>query len=245
MKYLLYISIASLLVTACSKEPSAEEILAKTIKVYGGEKIYNSNVAFDFRDKHYKGSYSNGNFKLSRHFSDKLGNKIIDVLTNDNFERSINDSLISVTDKWKTKYSNSINSVFYFFRVPFNLKDPAVILSYLGTSTINGKTYYKLKVAFNEEEGGEDFDDLFVYWISSDSYKLDYFAYEYSTDGGGKRFRKAINQRYENGWLISDFINYKPKSLEIEIEQYDSYFEEDGFKKLSKIINKNVAVSYN
>ena len=244
MKYLLYISLASFIFSACSQNPSAEEILAKAIEVHGGENIYNSNVTFDFRDKHYKGSYANGNFKLSRHYSDTLGNKIVDMLTNDDFERSINDSLIAVTDKWEIKYSNSINSVFYFFRVPFNLKDPAVILSYVGTSTLEGTTYYKLKVAFNEEGGGEDFDDLFVYWINSDSYTLDYFAYEYSTDGGGKRFRKAINQRSENGWLISDFINYKPKSLAIEIEQYDSYFEDDGFKKLSEIVNKNVEVSY-
>jgi uncharacterized protein DUF6503 len=245
MKYILPIFVLSVLVSSCATEPTADEILSKTIEAHGGYKVINSHVSFDFRDKHYKANYNNGKYRLSRHFSDSLNNSIVDVLTNSEFERTINDSLVSVTDKWVTKYSNSLNSVFYFFRIPFNLKDPAVILSYLGKGSIEGKSFYKLKVAFSEEGGGEDFEDLFVYWINAETYKLDYLAYEYATDGGGKRFRKAFNQRNENGWLVSDYVNYKPKNLEVDIEQYDIYYAENGLEKLSEIVNKNVKVTYN
>ncbi len=245
MKYVFTIFIFSILITACTQKPTSKKILTMAIEAHGGDKIYNSNVSFDFRDKHYEGSYKNGSYKLSRHFSDTLGNKIKDVLTNEDFERTINDTLITITDEWAGKYSNSINSVFYFFRLPFNLKDDAVILTYLGNGIIDGTNYYKVKVTFGEEGGGEDFDDVFVYWFNTETYILDYLAYEYATNGGGKRFRKAINQRDENGWLISDYINYKPKDLKVDIVNYDTYFAKDGFKKLSEIVNNNVKVTFN
>lgn len=245
MKSLLPFFVLLFVLSACTKEPAAEEILSSAIKAHGGDKVYNSTIAFDFRNKHYVGVYNGGKYELSRHFSDTLGNKIVDVLTNEGFNRSINDTTVAVTDEWAGKYSNSVNSVFYFLKLPFNLKDDAVILTYIGEGTIDNKPYYKLKVTFGEEGGGEDFDDVFVYWVNKETYTLDYFAYEYATNGGGKRFRKAFNQRSVNGWLMSDFINYKPKDLKVDIADYDTYFAKDGLKKLSEIVNKNVEVIYN
>jgi len=245
MKYYLSIFSLGLLITSCTPRPSAETILAKAIEVHGGPKVANSYVSFDFRDKHYKANYADGNFTLSRHFSDTLGNKIIDKLTNSSFERYVNDTIIPLTDEWVTKYSNSVNSVVYFFRLPHNLQDPAANLDYIGKGSIDGVSYNKIKVSFSEEGGGEDFDDLFVYWFNDETYTLDYFAYEYATSGGGKRFRKAFNKRNENGLLVSDYINYKPKDLKVNIEEYDIYFSENGLIKLSEIINKNVKVTYN
>lgn len=244
MKFILSILILAGLLSACTQEPTAQEILANAIQSHGGDKVYNTNISFDFRDKHYTADYKAGQYKLIRNFTDTLGNQYQDILTNVGFERSINDSISDVTDEWAGKYSNSINAVFYFFRTPFNLTDEAVILSYLGKGKLEGKDYYKIKVTFGEERGGEDFDDIFVYWFDVETYTLDYLAYEYATDGGGKRFRKAFNQREENGWLVSDYINYKPKDIKVDIADYDNYFEKDGFKKLSEIVNKNVKVTY-
>lgn len=245
MKIFFQLLVVSLVVSACSYQPTAEEILNNAIKAHGGNKTYNATVSFNFRDKHYVGVYKNGHYKLSRHFSDSLGNILVDKLTNSEFERSINDKVVALSDEWADKYSNSVNSVFYFFKLPFNLKDEAVILTYLGVASIENQNYYKLKVTFGEEGGGEDFDDVFVYWFNTETYTLDYLAYQYVTSGGGKRFRKAFNQRAVNGWIVSDFINYKPKDLNVDIADYDVYYAEDGFKKLSKIINKNVEISYN
>jgi len=245
MKYIAPIFFLLSIFSSCTQEPTAQEILTNAIKAHGGAKVYNSNVSFNFRDKHYTGEFYQSKYKIARYFSDSLDNKYVDVLTNEGFERKINDSLVTVTDEWKGKYSSSINSVFYFLRIPFNLKDDAVILAYLGKGIIEGTNYYKLKVTFREEGGGEDFDDVFVYWFNAETYTLDYLAYEYATEGGGKRFRKAFNQRDENGWLMSDYINYKPKDMKVDIADYDTYFEEGGFEKLSEIVNKNVEVRYN
>ncbi len=244
MKTFLALLSLVCVVASCTPEPTAQEILQNSIEAHGGQKVYNAHVAFNFRDKHYDGKYSEGRYELKRIFKDSLNNTITDVLTNDGFKRFANDSLVNLTEEWSGKYANSVNSVFYFFRLPFNLTDPAVILSYQGKGKIDGQTYYKLKVAFSQEGGGEDFTDKFIYWIHEDSYTLDYLAYEYATNGGGKRFRKAINQRKVNGWLINDYINYKPKDLGIDISNYDTYFAKDGFKKLSEIINEQVEVNY-
>lgn len=244
MKHFLYLIAILFVATSCQKDPSAEDILEKAIEAHGGNSVYNSRFSFDFRDKHYEAIYHNGSYSLNREFLDSLNNKIRDVLTNKGFERSLNDSLISLTEEWKTKYSNSVNSVIYFFRLPFNLKDPAVKLTYIGKEEIEGNEYYKLKVTFSEKKGGEDFTDQFVYWFNTQTYAMDYMAYEYATSGGGKRFRKAFNQRKVNGWLISDYHNYEPKDLSVDIEAYDQYFEEGGLVKLSEIANKNVTVEY-
>ncbi|MCB0505382.1 MAG: hypothetical protein KDC58_07740 [Cyclobacteriaceae bacterium] len=244
MKYFLYLGVILLVTTSCQTDPSAQEIIDRSIEAHGGSKVYNSKFSFDFRDKHYEAVYINGDYTLSRQFTDSLNNQIKDVLTNSGFERSINDTLIILTDDWKTKYSNSVNSVIYFFRLPFNLTDPAVNLTYLGKGKIEGKTYFKIKVAFAKEAGGEDFTDQFVYWFNTQTYTMDYMAYEYATSGGGKRFRKAYNQRSINGWLISDYHNYEPLDISIDIEVYDQYFEKGGLKNLSEIVNRNVNVEF-
>ena len=168
----------------------------------------------------------------------------MDELNNDGFARTHNDSLVVLDEKWTGKYSRSVNSVIYFFRITFILKDEAVKPELLETVTINEQSYFKIRVSFSEEGGGDDFDDSFIYWINKDNYLIDYFAYSYSTDGGGKRFREAINPRTINGLYTVDYINYEPMDMKVEIENYDQYFVEGGMKELSRIENENVSIEY-
>jgi uncharacterized protein DUF6503 len=242
MKY-FYSLLILIIAFSCTKPLSVDEIIDHSIEAYGGQKVFNSTVEFDFRKKHYLAKYHNYRFQLSRTFSDSAG-QIVDELTNDGFTRTLNDSLVVVDKEWTGKYSRSVNSVVYFFRIPFILKDEAVKPELLGSSTIRGETYYKIRVSFSEEGGGDDFDDSFIYWVNQDNFHIDYFAYSYSTDGGGKRFREAINPRTVNGLYTVDYVNYKPKDMEVAIENYDQYFLEDGMKELSRIENKNVSIEY-
>jgi Family of unknown function (DUF6503) len=242
MKY--FYSLLILFITfSCSKPLTVDEIIDQSIEAYGGQKVFNSAVEFDFRKKHYLAKYHNYKFVLSRTFNDSTG-QIVDALTNDGFTRTLNDSLVSLDEEWTGKYSRSVNSVVYFFRIPFILKDEAVKPELLGDATIKDNNYYKLRVSFSEDGGGEDFDDSFIYWINQENFHVDYFAYSYSTDGGGKRFREAINPRTVNGLYTVDYINYKPKDMKVAIEDYDKYFLEDGMKELSRIENENVSIEY-
>lgn len=228
---------------SCTKEPSVNHLIDRSIEAYGGQKVFNSIIEFDFRNRHYLANYYNYKYLLKRTFSDSTG-QFVDELNNDGFTRTHNDSLVVLNEEWTGKYSRSVNSVIYFFRIPFVLKDGAVKPELLGTATIKGQNYYKVRVSFSEEGGGDDFDDNFIYWINKDNYLIDYFAYSYSTDGGGKRFREAINPRTVNGFYTVDYINYEPKDLKVEIENYDQYFVEGGMKELSRIENENVSIEY-
>jgi Family of unknown function (DUF6503) len=237
-------SIILLIITfGCTKQLTVEEIIDKSVDAYGGQNVYNSSIEFDFRNKHYLARYNNYRYQLQRSFTDSTGN-VVDVLNNDGFTRTINDSLVVLDEEWTGKYSRSVNSVVYFFRIPFVLKDEAVKPELIGTSSIKDQNYYKVRVSFAEEGGGEDFDDSFIYWINQDNFYIDYFAYSYSTSGGGKRFREAINPRTVNGLHTVDYINYKPKDLTVAIEDYDQYFLEGGMEELSKIENTNVSIKY-
>ena len=193
MKY-LYALFILLIAFGCTKELTVDEIIDSSIEAYGGQKVFNSVVEFDFRNRHYLARYHNFKYLLKRTFSDSTG-RYVDALTNDGFTRTHNDSLVELNEEWTGRYSRSVNSVIYFFRIPFVLKDGAVKPELLGVTAINEQSYYKIRVSFSEEGGGDDFDDGFIYWINQGDFHIDYFAYSYSTDGGGKRFREAINPR--------------------------------------------------
>jgi Family of unknown function (DUF6503) len=242
MKY-FYSLLILIFAFSCTKTLTVDEIIDHSIEAYGGQKVYNSAIEFDFRKKHYLAKYHNHKFILSRTFSDSTG-QIVDALTNEGFTRMLNDSIVSLDEEWAGKYSRSVNSVVYFFRIPFILKDEAVKPELLGVATLKDNTYYKIRVSFSEEGGGDDFDDSFIYWVNQENFHIDYFAYSYSTDGGGKRFREAINPRTVNGLYTVDYINYKPKDMKVAIEDYDKYFLEDGMKELSRIENENVSIEY-
>jgi hypothetical protein len=108
---------------------------------------------------------------------------------------------------------------------------------------VGGKLYYKIKVSFSKEGGGEDFEDVFVYWINKDSYLMEYFGYSYISDGGGIRFREAINTRKAGGIIFSDYVNYKGEDTDMDVEGLALKFKNSQLDKLSKITLENLEVS--
>ena len=135
-----------------------------------------------------------------------------------------------------------VNSVVYFALLPYGLNDQAVNKIYVGQSTIKDEVYHKIKVTFNQEGGGEDFQDVFIYWVGEDDHKVDYLAYSYETDGGGIRFREAYNERVINGVRFVDYVNYKPKDIQ-DLEVLDQEFEKGNLEELSKIELTDIKVN--
>ena len=137
-----------------------------------------------------------------------------------------------------------INSVQYFASLPYGLNDVAVNKELLAEEKIKGKIYYKIRVIFNKEGGGEDYEDVFVYWIDKKSFKLSYLAYSYNEeDGIGMRFREAYNERYIDGIRFVDYYNLKPKKKAVSINKIDSLFELKKLDLLSKIELDSIEVS--
>lgn len=158
-----------------------------------------------------------------------------DILTNEGFRRLIEGRQTALSTKDSSAYANSVNSVIYFALLPCFLQDPAVRLTGLGTARIAGEEYDKLQVTFRQEGGGKDFEDTFVYWFHRNRHTLDFLAYHYLTDGGGARFRKAVNTREVGGFRFADYINYQPKTDRRDVAVFDSLYEHGSLKELSRI----------
>lgn len=246
MKYLSIVLIA-LVILSCKTEPevktlTADDIVNKSIEVSGGKTIENSDISFKFRDIRYRAIRLGGNFSLIR-MQSKGKDLIVDSLTNNGFTRSINYELVKVEDSIIPKYTASINSVHYFSTLPYGLNDKAVNKTLLGEEQIKDKNYYKIKVTFNQEGGGEDYEDIFMYWVEKELFKVDYLAYTYNEeDGVGMRFREAYNERYVNGLRFVDYNNYKAEDTLIQLLDLGKAFEDNQLKLLSKIELENVSV---
>lgn len=240
----LFLLILPVIFATCTEKQNPQEIIDLAIEKHGGQLFITKKVAFDFRNKQYSVEYENGKKTYTRSFQDDSLGAVKDLLINSsNFNRYINDSLIVVNDEWRKKYSNSINSVLYFFQLPFGLNDPAVEKEYIGEIYINNLGYHKIKITFKQDGGGEDFQDVFIYWINKESNTVDYLAYSYATDEGGSRFRQAINRREIQGMIFQDYINFKASSKSVDVENHDQLFIEGELKELSNIVNENIIVS--
>lgn len=221
---------------------SPAEIISQSVLFHGGVAYDTANISFEFRDRTYQGNWNRGAYSFEREFQSN-GQMVNDLLTNESFERRIDGQIVVVPDTMVPKYSASVNSVWYFALLPYRLLDPAVQADDLGEATIEEKTYHKVKVTFAAEGGGEDFEDVFVYWFDQEDYSLDYLAYSYlEEDGLGIRFRKAINPRRVGSILFQDYINYKADPALFDVQQLDSAFSAGKLDTLSMIELENVAV---
>ena len=126
--------------------------------------------------------------------------------------------------------------------VPLGLNDKATNKKLLESVVIKGKEHYKVQVTFNEEGGGDDFDDVFIYWFLKENFKLNYIAYKYHTNGGGVRFRDVKKEHFINGIRFVDYNNYKALDKDIDFYAIDKLYEEGRLKKISEIILDNIEV---
>ena len=248
MKYSILILLSIVFLNCKQEKPeqlSAQAIIDNSIKISGGQYITNSNISFKFRAMTYKAIRSSGDYSLIRMQSSGK-DWIVDSLTNTGFRRSINYESVDVPDSMMTKYAASVNSVHYFSVLPFGLNDKAVNKTLLEDVSIKNSDYYTIKVTFDQYGGGEDYEDVFIYWINQDTDKVDYLAYSYDeNDGKGIRFRDAYNERFVKGIRFVDYNNYKPNDTTIALTDLPLLFENKKLQLLSKIELENIDVTLN
>ena len=243
MRYFTFVLL--LLIISCQSQETyltVQQIIDKSMVFSGADKIGNSEITFKFRDKRYTAIRENGKFQLFRdHIKDSV--LIDEVLSNDGYERLINGRPVKVLDSMAFKYSNSINSVHYFSVLPFGLNDKAVRKKLLPSAIIKEKEYYKVEISFSENGGGEDFEDVFIYWIGKETFLIDYLAYSFHTNGGGMRFRVLKEQCSKNGIRFVDYHNYNPRNSKIKLHNLDTAYENNELQKISEIVLEDIKVS--
>jgi len=243
MKYFLSFVMVSTFIWSCNTAlTDPQKIIDKAIASAGGDKFINSVIEFDFRDRHYIAKRERGKFSYERVFKDSA-KTIHDFVSNDGFKREIDGVVAEVVDSMKVKYTASTNSVIYFALLPYGLNDDAVQKKFLGETIINGKAYYKVEVSFQQNGGGEDFQDVFNYWIGKDDFSIGYLSYAFSeNDETSSRLRKAYNPRRIENVLFLDYVNYKPKNNKVRFDQLEELYEKGELEELSKIELQNISV---
>ncbi len=243
MKYFLPVVILSTFIWSCTTSlTDPQQIIDKAIVASGGEKYNNATIEFDFRERHYIAAKEGGKFSYERVFKDSTGTTH-DYVSNEGFKREIAGVVVVVADSMKIKYTASTNSVIYFALLPYGLNDAAVQKKFLGETVIDEKAYYKVEVSFRQEGGGEDFQDMFNYWINKDDFSIGYLSYSFSeNDEISSRFRKVYNPRRIGNILFLDYVNYKPKDNKVRFDQLEELYEKGELEELSKIELQNISV---
>ncbi|MFC4874542.1 DUF6503 family protein [Negadavirga shengliensis] len=228
--------LVTILLWECKGDDKAQDIVDKSIEAHWGGYPGRIGMEFEFRNIHYTLLKTQQEFRYTREFKDTVGIAIRDVLSNEGFQRYMDGKPVEVPQNRATAYSNSINSVMYFMLLPLLLNDDAVIKNYIGEVEVKGTPYYLVEISFRKKGGGKDYDDVYLYWFNKDTFLMDYLAYDFHVDGGGKRFREAINRREVNGVVIQDYRNYKADHVE-DLFTLDGLFEDGKLEPLSEIEN--------
>jgi hypothetical protein len=225
-----------------SQSLSVDEIVQQVVKKHGSEKLKYATVSFKFRDHLYQKLSRNHVAEYQRSIRDSLGNTTIDSWIGKTVVRIENGDTIPLDIKKQHAIENSLNSVFYFGFLPQALKDPAVNSVLLGETSIKGKNYYKVKVTFDKKGGGDDHQDIFLYWINTSTFTMDYMAYQYFTNAGGMRFREANNPQQIAGIRFQDYHNYKPMDEQLTFLNIDQAFEKGKLELVSEIQLEKISI---
>ncbi len=246
MKQLGFVALVlcSIINVGCKEsqeELTADTIIEKAIARHGGTGYDNMQVQFDFRNHHFKAIIAEGEYVYERTFKTKEGT-VTDVWSNNKFKRMINDKEIRLRKENRRTYQTATNSVIYFALLPFNLDDPIVNRQLMRSVEIKGQPYHKVEITFDENGGGEDFENVYIYWIHKDNFTVDYLAYGFYTNGGGVRYREAYNPREIEGIRFQDYKNYTI-SKDFPVQEMDYAFEIGELEFVSDIKLENIEVS--
>ncbi len=234
----LTISLFLLLACQNSKNLSAEALIEASVEAHGMTEFNEKPIEFQFRNYRYSHTQDNQGLIYTRRKNTTPD--ILDLLhSKKGFQRTLANEKVALSDSIALLYSESLNSVLYFFRLPLSLKDPGAIKTLMDTEQINGNTYQKVGVHFTSENGGVDHQDTFRYWFDKEVKTLDYLAYQYHTNAGGVRFRVAINRRTIEGIVFQDYENYTaPKNT--PLDDLPKMYEEGKLELISLIANDSI-----
>lgn len=242
---ILFLALFMALIGCREKETetfTAQQLVDKAIAVSGGDQYTKSNIYFVFRDREYHFERNKGQQLMRRIFVED-SSLVTDIVDAKGFCRYKKGVQVQVPDSMASAYTNSINSVRYFALLPYGLNDRAVNKQLEGRDTIAGVPYYKVRVTFDADGGGKDHTDVFLYWFHPKTFKPDFLAYLYHTDGGGIRFREAYQERYVNGIRFVDYNNYRPKEGSgTTLEELSQLFQKGKLELLSKIELEDIEV---
>lgn len=243
-----FIGTVVLVVGGCqsSPEPSADAVIDSARAAHGSSVLDRATITFEFRGESFRLRHDDGQFHYRRTFTDSLDRSVTEGLTNEGPYRVIDGDTTTLDSDGRTTVDTNVNSVAYFALLPAPLNDPAVQPSYRGRDTIDGAPYHRVQVTFQQEEGGQDWEDVFVYWFHTDTYAMDYLAYAFGLgpeEETGTRFREAYNVRRSSGVRFADYYNYTADTLSPDqMHRYPDLRSRDTLREVSRVTLDSVKV---
>jgi len=197
--HLSFVLIAFACSTPEPKEYDPQVLVDQAIFAHGAN-LSGKKVSFDFRDRTYTLRRGKGSYTYIRAWQDdSLG--------------FVQDILINSRDFTRFQDGDSVA-----------LDDELSIKKYVGEFEIKDETYLGVQVTFNEDGGGEDHEDVFLYWIHKEFSTIDYLAYSYL-----------------RGFLVQDYINFKAEKG-TPLKDLPDLFNQGKLEELSRIENTKVKV---
>ena len=226
--------------------PQARAIVDSAIAAHGGAVLDHAVVSFDFRGTDFRLRQDGGQFRFQRTYTDSLGRTVREVLSNDSLYRTVNASRVELPQDERRSVETAVNSVAYFALLPHPLSDPAVQPAYEGRDTLQGTPYHRIRVTFQQDGGGRDWQDRFLYWFHPDTYAMDFLAYAYGfgpDEEAGTRFREAYNVRRVQGVRFANYYNYTDTSLALDqLHRYPARWAEEALSLVSRVELDSVRV---
>lgn len=226
---------------SCEMEkPTAQEVLDKAIARHGFDIENNFEVGFEFRNSHFEANFSDMSYVLKRISKDD--NQVVeDIINGESLVHKVNDELVKLDSEKMWQASSDTRSVVHFALLPYGANNGAISKQLMPSIKIKGEPYYKVEVTYMNNGVGENFENVFVYWIHKKHFTVDYLAYSYFINGGGVRFREAINPREISGIRFQDYINYTI-GKDFPAHELDYAFQTGQLEAISRIELDDVVV---
>jgi hypothetical protein len=242
LRFLLPTFLGVVALPSCTPGEEATEIVRAAIETHGGDGFDAFEVSFVFRGTPFLIRNDSGLFRYERRYRDDGGRRVVEWLDNEGTHRTVEGEPETLSGRERARVETAVNSVTYFALLPYRLLDPAARHRHLGEERLEGEPYDRIEVTFQEVGGGADWEDRFVYWIHLDRRTLDYLAYRYARDGGGTRFRRAVNRRVVGGITVQDYENYTGTDPVEDIAEYGRLLEEGRVRLVSMVELEDVRV---
>lgn len=140
--------------------------------------------------------------------------------TNEEVQLWENGSPVVVADDQQQRLRDWAVARVYFCFLPFRLDDDSVFKQDLGIEMWDGRPLHRVKITFSPGSS-TDAEDDYIYWFDPESGRVEQFAYSFTGNPGGLRFRRPFNYRRVGGLLFFDQENFGLAGDDLSVDDLD------------------------
>ena len=220
--FLLAAIISGPALTSATEVPKVQslDIVDKAIAFHGGEQYKESATVLELCSK--SGCYGVSSVVDGGLFEYVVtgnirGKERMVRATNESVELWEDGSPVVVPSDQETRLRDWAVARVYFCFLPFRLNDDSVFKQDLGLEMWDGRPLHKVKISFSPGSS-TDAEDEYMYWFDPQTGRVEEFAYSFTGNPGGLRFRRPFNYRRVGGLLFFDQKNLGVEGDDLSVD---------------------------